>query len=637
LKTASAEGPAPRARRTLPVAAPWLIAFVLAALGQAAWAAEPTRNVLVLYSNGRLLPANVEVDRGLRIGLSDAAEQPIATFDEFLDSPRFDGDEHAAVFADYLRRKYARQPPNVILAASWGALDFLLRQRAHLFPDAKLLYMGVPSEFLRAIPAPPAGMRGIALDFDFAANAALAQKLHPLARHLVFVSGTSPEDRRFEAQMREAARGVDRGVATEFLSGLTEAQVLGRLRDLGPESVVVTLGYFRDGDGRVFTPREAVRAMTAVSGAPIYAPASTYLGTGAVGGIMPDYVAMGRRAGVLVRQQLQGRVVDAAVPEAATLALHFDWRQVQRWGIAEQAIPADAVMHFKEPTLWQSHPTEVRIAALVILFQAGLIVWLALEHRSRRRAEAAVQKQRFELNHAARLAMAGEMTASIAHEINQPLSAILSNADAADILLDSGADRRDALRAILADIRRDDLRASEVIRGLRTLLAKHETAHTRFPVYDAVRDLELLWRADAARRGVSLDIRLASDDVALVGDRIQIQQVLTNLVLNAMDAVAGLPAHRRSVVVSVGRVGERVEITVRDRGVGIAPEDLPRLFDSFFSTKATGMGLGLSISRTLVEAHGGRVRAENNADEGALFRVDLPAAGNNEKSTATKP
>jgi C4-dicarboxylate-specific signal transduction histidine kinase len=346
---------------------------------------------------------------------------------------------------------------------------------------------------------------------------------------------------------------------------------------------------------------------------------------------------MGKRAGALVHEQLQGAGPDAPGSEKAQMSLQLDWRQVQRWGIDEKAIAPDAVLHFREQTLWQAHRGEVSVAALVILLQAGLIAWLIFEHRRRRIAEAALHKQRVELNHAARLAMAGEMTASIAHEINQPLSAILSNADTADILLDSGADRREAVRAILADIRRDDLRASEVIRGLRTLLAKHDTAHKRFGVSDAVRDLEPLWRAEAERRGVSLDIRLESDDIALIGDRIQIQQVLTNLVLNAMDAEAGVPAHRRSVVVSIGRVGDRVEITVRDRGEGIAPGDLPRLFDSFFSTKPSGMGLGLSISRTLVEAHGGRIRAENNADEGAVFRVDLPAADINAQPDLMKP
>jgi signal transduction histidine kinase len=580
----------------------------------------------VLYSNGRMLPANIEVDRGLRMALDEAVAQPLATFDEFLDSPRFDGDEHVAVFADYLRRKYAHEPPDVILAGSWGALDFLLRQRMHLFPEATLLYMGVPSDFLHAIPAPPAGMRGIALDYDFAANVALALKLQPRARHLVFVSGTSPEDRRFEAQMRQAASSVEHGVTAEFLSGLPEAQVLARLRDLGADSVVITLGYFRDGDGRIFTPREAVRAMAAVSGAPIYAPATTYLGTGALGGVMPDYVAMGRWAGALVQQQLQGRERVAAGPEKAAMALQLDWRQVQRWGIDEKAIPHDAVLHFREPTLWQAHRTEASVAALVILLQAALIAALVFERRRRRIAELATNRQRAEFAHASRLAIAGELTGSIAHEINQPLGAILANADTAELLLESGADKREDLRRIIADIRRDDLRAGEIIRRLRALLSKQQVEDQAFDLNDAVRDMESLIRPEVKRRGMELDLRLAPSVLTLVGDRIQIQQVLINLVLNAIDAMTAMSEPRRTVVVTTESSAGRIGITVRDRGTGIAAEDLPKIFDSFFSTKRAGMGLGLSIARRLVEAQGGRIRAENGADEGAVFHVEWTAA-----------
>ena len=230
--------------------------------------------------------------------------------------------------------------------------------------------------------------------------------------------------------------------------------------------------------------------------------------------------------------------------------------------------------------------------------------------------ELAVQQQRLELAHASRLAVAGELTGAIAHEINQPLGAILSNADAADLLLASGADRRDELRAILADIRQDNLRASEVIRRLRALLAKQPVDWHPFDLNDAVRELEPVLRAEARRRGVALDLRLAATATILVGDRVQIQQVLLNLALNAMDAANGLPEARRAVAVSVERDADRLTLVVRDQGQGIAPEHLPQLFDSFFSTKPRGMGLGLSITRTLVEAHGGRIWAESGPRRG---------------------
>jgi C4-dicarboxylate-specific signal transduction histidine kinase len=304
-----------------------------------------------------------------------------------------------------------------------------------------------------------------------------------------------------------------------------------------------------------------------------------------------------------------------------------DWRQVRRWAIDERAIPDAAVVHFREPGLWEAHRLEVLLAVGVVVLQTGLIAGLIVERRRRKLAVQAEQKQRFELVHASRVAVVGELTGAIAHEINQPLGAILSNAEAAEMILATGAQRPAELRQILADIRRDDLRASEVIRRLRALLEKHQVEHKRFDLNEAVGDVESILRAEARRRGAVLEILLPVPAVTMVGDRIQIQQVLINLVLNALEAVAELPEPRRRVSVEVEKTAGRVTLLVRDRGTGIAPDQMPRLFDSFFSTKSTGMGLGLSIVRTLVEAHGGRVTAENGVDGGAVFRVEWPAAG----------
>ncbi|HKB39692.1 MAG TPA: ATP-binding protein, partial [Gemmataceae bacterium] len=241
------------------------------------------------------------------------------------------------------------------------------------------------------------------------------------------------------------------------------------------------------------------------------------------------------------------------------------------------------------------------------------------EITERKRAE----ESRRELAHASRLTLVGELTASIAHEINQPLGAILSNADAAEMLLELPSPALDQVRAILSDIRKDDLRAHEVIRRLRALLKKREMETQPVDLNELSSDVLLLVQAESRRRGVTVESTL-TDGLPLVrGDRVHLQQVLLNLVFNAMEAMANVSGEKRVTLHTTVNENGSAEIAVSDTGPGIPPERLPRLFDPFFSTKKEGMGLGLSIARSLVEAHGGRIWVENSPD-GATFRVTLP-------------
>ena len=616
----------------------WLAALLLGVLGHTAAMAAPREfTVLVIYSSSRLLPANIEGDRGLRQVVRSTAERQVLIVDEYLDLPRLAGPAYEQTLITYLSDKYAPRMPDLVIAAGDSALSFLLAHREQIFPDLALVHMGVMATTVRAKAPLPPDVVGVPYELNFAGTIEQALRWHPKARRVVVVTGTTPIDRGFESRLLELAPRFAARAPMEFLAGLPHAEVLKRLATLGDDAIVVTPGYYKDGNGHTFTPRASVEALAAVSTAPLYGPFNPFIGTGAVGGVMANFEAMGQQGGQIVNALLDGAAPASLVlPKTMPTALNVDWRQVQRWGIDERLIPDDAVVHFREPTLWQAHRQELLVAAAVILLQSGLIGLLVFERRRRLKAERATSQQRADYAHASRLAVAGEMTASIAHEINQPLGAILSNAETAELLLDSGADRRDELRRILADIRRDDLRASEVIRRLRTLLARQEVQSEPIDLNDAVRDMELLLRAEVQRRGMELDIRPAPTAQTVLGDRIQLQQVLINLVLNAMDAMAGLGAARHTVEVVVQGQAGGSRITVRDRGPGIAAADLPKVFESFFSTKRKGMGLGLSIARTLVQAQGGHIRADNGVDGGAVFQIDFPAPGTTLRSNGNK-
>ena len=625
-------------RRALRLAGAWAVAGMVAVVGLPALVAAQDKTVLVLYSNSRLLPANVEADRGLRASIVSTGSRRVQLFDEFLDEPRFAGPDYSKTFGAYLAGKYASRRPDVIVAAGATALEFLLDRRATLFPQVPIVHLFVVRSQLAAHQPLPRDVVGVPFEPAFAPTIEQALRWHPRVRRLVIVIGASAQDREWEPLLRRAAAGYQARVSAEFLIGLPFETLLKRLAELPNDAVVVTAGYFGDADGRAFIPRDSVEAMASRATVPVYTPIAPLMGTGTVGGYMAPVDAIAWQAGTTVNRLLDGAAPTGfGPPDTIPSALHVDWRQIQRWGIDPRSIPRDAVVHFRSPTFIEEHRNETIAAALAFLFQSGLIAILLVERRRRRLAEQATERHRFELAHASRRAVAGELTASIAHEINQPLGAMLNNADAAEMILEAGGNRRDELRAILADIRRDNLRASEVIRRLRALLDKHEVERRLIDVNDTVREVEALLASEARRRRVGFDIRADAGATMILADRVQIHQILLNLLLNAMDAVADVPDDRRVVEVLVRPTAERVHITVSDHGHGIAAERMPKLFDSFFTTKRAGMGLGLPIARSLVEAHGGRIWAENGREQGAAFHVELPLPSATGTSSPEQP
>jgi signal transduction histidine kinase len=240
----------------------------------------------------------------------------------------------------------------------------------------------------------------------------------------------------------------------------------------------------------------------------------------------------------------------------------------------------------------------------------------------RERAEEAQRK----LAHMSRLAVLGELTATIAHEVRQPLSAILANTDAAEILLASNAPDLDEVRRILSDVRQDDLRADEAIRRIRGLLTKRKLQIQPLSLKEILSDALKLLSSDARKRHVQVREELEPGLPLVLGDPFQLQQVLVNLIVNGMDAMNGTPEPNRRLTIKAAEDGSTVRVTVIDRGQGIPPTHASRIFESFFTTKNEGMGLGLSIARSIVEDHGGRIWVENNPEDGATFHFTIPAA-----------
>jgi C4-dicarboxylate-specific signal transduction histidine kinase len=252
---------------------------------------------------------------------------------------------------------------------------------------------------------------------------------------------------------------------------------------------------------------------------------------------------------------------------------------------------------------------------------------IALE---REQAEEALRQAQADLAHVSRVTTMGELTASIAHEVNQPLTAVVNNANACLELLPHGPADLQEVREALTEIVDDTNRASAVITRVRQLAKKAPFERTRLHLKDVIADVLALARYECATRQTTIRPELAEDLPLVLGDRVQLQQVLLNLVVNGMDAMNGVEESNRVLIIRGRRESrdgiQETRLSVQDAGAGFKPGEMERLFETFYTTKAHGMGMGLAISRSIIEAHGGRLWAEPNQGAGATFLISLPAA-----------
>jgi C4-dicarboxylate-specific signal transduction histidine kinase len=261
----------------------------------------------------------------------------------------------------------------------------------------------------------------------------------------------------------------------------------------------------------------------------------------------------------------------------------------------------------------------------------GIAFVLDLTERKRAEAEARESERRYRnvrmgLEHANRVATMGQLTGSIAHEINQPIAAVVTGGHAAlRWLARETPDLKAALRTIEAMISSAN-RAGTIIDRIRSLIKKAPPRQDRLDINGAIREVIELTRSEALKNGVSVQTQLAEGLPLIQGDRVQLQQVILNLIINAIEAMSGVGEGSRDLLISTGQAEpDGVLVEVRDSGPGLAPETLDRLFDAFYSTKPSGLGLGLSICRSIIEAHSGRLSASANTPRGAIFQFTVPA------------
>ncbi|WP_370130681.1 sensor histidine kinase [Bradyrhizobium yuanmingense] len=607
----------------------WFLALLTLAsclLEPSAALAQQAKRVVILHSFGRDFRPWGQYAKSIREQLDRLSPWHLDIQDHSLVAARFGDEDPQAAFVSYLKALNARHQPDLIVSIGAPAANFVQRNRSNLFPRVPMVLTAVEQRRVdSANLSPEDSVVAVAHDFPRSFNTIL--KVLPATKRIVVVNGASPNEMVWRREIQKDADLFAGKVEFIWHDGMSFEAILQICAALPPDSAIFWHLMNVDATGVAYEGDRALQALHKVANAPIFSYDDGFFGREIVGGPMYSVEEISRLTATVAVRLLGGEKPADARPAAVRFAAaKFDWRQLHRWGISESRLPPGSEVFFREPSIWQRYRWQMLMISAAFLVQAGLISGLLHERRRRRFAEIESRQRLAELAHANRYSAVGELTTSIAHELNQPLGSILTNAETAELMLRASSPDIDEVRQILADIRRDDQRASEVIRRLRSILKKAPFEVRIIELNDTVREAIDLVKTLAGGRRISLIYVPLLTQLHVKGDPVQLQQVILNLIINAMDAISDADAGKREVSVSTLSTGNQAEIRIADTGPGIPASDLASLFDPFFTTKPQGMGMGLAIARTIVEAHHGTIAAANQPAGGALFTIRLPTA-----------
>jgi signal transduction histidine kinase len=608
----------------------WSVAFLIFATMQAT--AEP-RRVLILHAFGHAYSPWSDMAGSFRAELIKRSPEPIDLYEVSLDTARVQDPKDEGPFVEYIRTVLSGRKLDLIVPVGAPAAFFAQRYRQLLFPTTRMLTVGADVRRMSTATRTEDDV-AVLLDLDLPAYLKNILHLLPETKEVAVVVGNSPVERFWASELRRDFQPFADRVKITWFNDLTFGDMLERAATMPPRSAIFWFLLSEDAAGVPYSQDRALEMMREVAVVPIFGMGDYELGRGIVGGPLMQTSVLGREAAEVGLRILRGEAQGGINPPLVAFgAPMYDWRELQRWKIDEALLPHGSIVQFREPTVWQQYRSQIIGALAVVLFQAVLIAGLLFERQARKRAAEQAGKAKIEtgryrenLAHLVRVHTVGEMSTAIAHEVNQPLVAIKNYALAARRRLAGVVDAA-KVEELLDKIGAQASRAGDVLQSLRAMAKKHESEATKVEVGRLVANTLKLVELESRNGNIRLETSISPNLPPVFVDGIQIQQVVLNLTRNAIEAIeeAGIAGS----VIKVGVVGtaeDEIVVSVADCGPGIAPDDAEHIFDPFYSTKGGGLGVGLSISRAIVEAHGGRLSLAPNEGGGCVFQFTLPVA-----------
>jgi signal transduction histidine kinase len=578
---------------------------------------------MLLHSFGREVRPWSDYAQSIRSELQRQSRWPLDITEQSLISARSDDDDSEGPFVQYLRALSATHPIDLIVSVGAPAAGFVQRHREQLFAATPMVFTAVEQRRIQYSDL-TASDAVVPIRIDYLALMANILQVLPETKNVQVIVGTSPIEQFWRGEIRKEAMPVADRVAFAFYDDLSFEDILKSVAAPPPHSAIFWESMIVDAAGVVHDGDAAFKRLHAAAKAPIFGYYEPNIGEGLVGGPYASVLDTSRETAAAAVRILGGENAgDIRTTPIEFATPKFDWREMQRWGISESRLPPGSTIYFRDSTVWEQYRRQILAIVAAMLLQATLISWLVYERGYRRRAETAVRESMSELTQMNRLATAGELSASIAHEVNQPLTGIVTRAGAARRWLAGEKPEIDRARAALDEIERSGLRASEIVRSVRTLFKK-DTDKVPVNINGAILSVVALGRHEIRKHQIELQTELDDRLPSVTGSEVQLQQVILNLLMNAIEAMHFAQPRVLRIRSTLSNAGA-VHVSIEDSGSGIDASKLDQIFKPLFTTKGSGMGMGLAICRSIIEHHDGRIWASPGVVRGSIFQFELPA------------
>jgi signal transduction histidine kinase len=592
-------------------------------------ASEKTKTIVIFFSLHAGLPAYQNFLEGFRTAFSEEPDEHYNLLIEYLDIGRLSDDKYAKYIVELYNEKYKDVDIDLLITVTPGVNQVLKKYGFEALKKSRIISVEFDSLASDQGLLTSENITKVIMKLRFAETIQKACNMFPLCKNIFVISGCAPTDKYFASLVRAGSGSLEKKYNLVFITDLSLDSTIKFVSKIPENSIVIVPTYLSDKNGIQFSTPEIIGLLSTNCSSPIFPVFDSFIKReGGVGGYIFSFNSLGKETSRIAKEILNGIPMEKIVFNYKGLYQNiFDWRVLKKWGLLKsKVLPSDSIYYYKESDFFSEYKWYILAGLLFLVLETSLIVYLyKLNVRQKEIVRQKIEAENLYriIVREERLMMMVELTASLSHELSQPLTAILYNAQACVRFLKMEKPDSGQIEEILLKIIKDDKRAGSLISSVRSLMKLEMRDKELINLNSVIQDSLVIFKSEALNKNIRIINHPPDRKVFVFGDKIQLEQVLLNFLYNASHAIENCDIDKRTIEIFQHINKDSVSVSVRDSGKGIEVEIKEKLFKPFVTTRESGFGIGLAVSRSIIENHNGEIWAENIPGGGAEFSFRL--------------